>query len=236
MKGKIFAVGIGPGDPELITIKAINVIKNSHTIFVPKGREEGSSIALSIVKEVVDLKGKQIVEVFFPMVKTKYEEYKKEKAWNEIVESVYERLNRGENVSFLTLGDPTLYSTFFYIHRKLIERDKNIEIHLIPGVSSITACAAVSQSFLAVGNEKIAILPANYIDSYDEIFDQFETIVLMKVHVVFEKILEFLRRRNLIERSVYITRAGMEGERVIRDIENVTVDDKNYFSIIIVKK
>ena len=227
MKGKIFAVGVGPGDPQLLTIKALDAIKKSHTIFVPKGREEGSSVALSIVNKVLDLREKEILEVFFPMVKTKEEQHKVVKAWDEIVHSAYSRVNQGLHISFLTLGDPTLYSTFFYIYRKLMEVDSEVEIELIPAVSSITACAAISKTFLAVGDEKVAILPAVYMDSFDSIFDSFDTIILMKVHRVFEKVLDFLKRRNLQDKAISISRAGMDGEKIIKNIEDIKAENRN---------
>jgi len=90
---------------------------------VPKGREEGSSLALSIVKQVVNLDGKEIIEAYFPMRKTRGSDRQcdLDTRWHETVETVLSRLSRGTDMAFITIGDPTIYSTYFYLHERLLE-------------------------------------------------------------------------------------------------------------------
>lgn len=239
MLGKLFVIGVGPGDPELITLKAVRILKDISCIFVPKGKEEGSSIALSIVERVIDLKDKEIIEAYFPMKKTRLQasdSCELDTKWYETIETIYSKLNKGIDVAFITLGDPTIYSTFFYLYDKLLELSPLLNIEIIPGVSSINAGAARAKLSLSLADEKIAILPATYVDDIEEILQKFDTIILMKVHRVFNKVLDMLYVTNLTDKAIYISKAGMEDEKILKNIKEVKKDDLNYFSLVIVKK
>ncbi|HAK88632.1 MAG TPA: precorrin-2 C(20)-methyltransferase, partial [Nitrospiraceae bacterium] len=128
MTGKLYVIGVGPGDPELLTLKAVRVLREVPCICVPKGREEGNSLALSIVQkariEGLTLEGKEIIEAHFPMRKTRNnqesENCELDTKWQETIETVYSRLNKGIDMAFITIGDPTIYSTFFYLYDKLL--------------------------------------------------------------------------------------------------------------------
>ena len=261
MTGKLYVVGIGPGDPELMTLKSIRILKKTPCIFVPKGREEGTSLALSIVRKELSLDGKEIVEAYFPMVKTAphpsplatgergnvggplprgerevLQANDLDLKWNEIVESVLGRIDKGIDVAFITIGDPGIYSTFFYLYDKLLERMPGLAIEIVPGISSINAAAARAGLYLGLGNERIAILPANYLDNLEETLEKFDTVVLMKVSKVFTTVRDLLVRMNRAAEATYVVRAGMDDERVYRDIRQVKEADLNYFSLMIVRK
>jgi precorrin-2/cobalt-factor-2 C20-methyltransferase len=236
--GKLYVIGVGPGDPELLTIKAVRVLNGISCICVPKGREEGSSLALSIVSKVVSLDHKEIIEAHFPMRKTRESVRGDEldAKWNETVKTVSEKLNRGADMAFITIGDPTIYSTFFYLYDGLIGSDPDVDIEIVPGVSSITASAARAKLSLGLADEKIAVLPATYVENLSEIFEKFDTIVLMKVHKVLEKVIRTLDDMHLTSHAVYVSRAGMEDEMIVRDIKALKEEDMNYFSMVIVRK
>src|SRR5574337_656043 len=245
MTGRLFVVGIGPGDPELMTLKAVRILKEVPCIFVPKGREEGTSLALSIVRKTLKLDGKEIVEAYFPMVKTVQGSelgVQNEKArellsqWDAVVNAVENRLDRGVDAAFITIGDPGIYSTFFYLYDKLLERRPSVTIEIVPGISSINAAAARAGMYLGLGNERIAVLPANYLDSLEETLRKFDTVVLMKVNKVFGAVKDSLIRMGLADRATYVVRAGMDDERIERDIRKVRDEDLNYFSLMIVRK
>jgi precorrin-2/cobalt-factor-2 C20-methyltransferase len=245
MAGKLFVIGIGPGDPELMTLKAVRVLKEVPCIFVPKGREEGSSLALSIVRRILPLEGKEIVEAHFPMVKTVQSSEsgvrgdradELDSKWNEIAEEVLIRVEKGRDVAFITIGDPGIYSTFFYLYDKLLQRKPMLEIEIVPGISSINAAAARAGLSLGLGNDKIAILPVNYLDSLQETLEKFDTVVLMKVGKVFDTVRDTLTRMNLANSATFVARAGMEDERIRKDIRQVKEEDLNYFSLVIVRK
>ena len=250
MTGKLYVIGVGPGDPELLTVKGMRILQEISCVCVPKGREEGSSLALSIVEKIVPLRGKKIVEAHFPMKKTKghkergqgkmpaagvpYDELQQK--WEETVRVVLRTLRSGRDMAFITIGDPAIYSTFFYLYDRLTEEQPDIDIEIVPGVSSITAAAARARMSLGLADEKIAVLPATYTEDLPEIFAKFDTVVLMKVHKVFEKVRGILEGLGLAGNAVYIVRAGMEDEKIFRDIRQLTEDDMNYFSLMILKK
>lgn len=256
MTGRLYVIGIGPGDPELMTLKAVRILKEVTCIFVPKGREEGSSLALSIVQKALTLDNKEIVEAYFPMKKTSphasalprgakelsvavvrsADVNELDAKWNETVDKVMERLRKGIDAAFITIGDPGIYSTFFYLYDRLLKRDPSLRIEIVPGISSINAAAARAGLYLGLGNERIAILPANYLDSLQETLEKFDTVVLMKVNKVFDTVSDTLTRMNLAANAVYIARTGMDGERVYNDILKVRKEDLDYFSLMIVRK
>ena len=238
MAGKLYVIGIGPGDPELMTIKAVRILKEVPCIFVPKGREEGTSLALSIIQKTLSLENKEIVEAYFPMKKTMgtFKTGDLDAKWNQTVDAVVNRLDRGVDTAFITIGDPAIYSTFFYLYDRLLELKPSLNIEIVPGISSINAAAARAGLYLGLGNDRIAILPANYLDSLRETLEQFDTVVLMKVSKVFDTVRDILARMNLSSAATYVARAGMEDERVCKDIRAVKEEDLNYFSLVIVRK
>lgn len=252
MTGKLYVIGVGPGDPELLTLKAVKILKEIPCICVPKGREEGSSLALSIIKGAVNISGKEIMEAYFPMRKTRAKSRGQraegkndnpgshscelDSKWQETIEAVYSRLNKGIDVAFITIGDPAIYSTFFYLYSRLLELNPELNIEIIPGVSSINAAASRAKISLGLADERIAILPANYVNDLKETLERFDTVVLMKVHRVFDDVLKTLKEMNLLHNAIYISKAGMEGEDIFKDIRDIKEKDLNYFSMVIVKK
>ncbi len=256
MNGKLFVIGIGPGDPELLTLKAFRILERVPTLCVPKGREEGTSLALSIVRQAVNLEGTEIIEAHFPMKKIRGQasesriqnpEEKRQlqksrnpdtelvRKWDVVAEQIISRLVQGTDVAFITLGDPTIYSTYFYLHDALLLRLPNLVIEFIPGISSVTAAASRAGISLGLGDEKIAILPATYAGDIRTVLTGFDTVVLMKVHSVFADILPVLKEAKLEGNCVYVARAGMPDERIVFDICSITAEDLDYFSILIVR-
>jgi precorrin-2/cobalt-factor-2 C20-methyltransferase len=238
MTGKLYVVGVGPGDPELVTLKGARILRGVNCVCVPKGKEEGKSLALSIVRRVVDMEGKEVIEAYFPMKKTARPGHAREldARWNKTVVTVLDRLERGKDVAFITIGDPTIYSTFFYLYDRLLEATPDLEIDIIPGVSSINAAASRAHIPLGLGDGKIAILPANYLNDLKTAFERFDTVVLMKVYRVFEEVKTVLSALGLLGHATYISRAGMADERIITDLASMAGKDLDYFSMVIVKK
>jgi precorrin-2/cobalt-factor-2 C20-methyltransferase len=152
------------------------------------------------------------------------------------VKKILSRLNKGIDMAFITIGDPAIYSTFFYLYDKLLELNPKLDIEIIPGVSSINAAAARAGLSLGLADEKIVILPATYTDNLKEMLERFDTVVLMKVHRVFDKVLTILNEMNLTNNAVYVSRAGMDDEKIFKNIRDIKEGDLNYFSVVIIKK
>jgi precorrin-2/cobalt-factor-2 C20-methyltransferase len=239
MTGKLYVMGVGPGDPELLTLKAVRILKNVPCLCVPKGREEGSSLALSIAEKAVDLAGKEIIEAHFPMKKTadRDRDAALDAKWSAAAAAIEARLREGKDVAFITLGDPAIYSTFFYLFDQLMETQPRIAIEIVPGVSSITAAAARAGLSLSLADEKIAIVPATYaLKDLTCMLSCFDTVVFMKVHKVFNSIVGLLEGLGLAGKAVYVVKAGMENERIFTNIKDVRDEDLHYFSLLIARK
>ena len=231
-------VGVGPGDPELLTLKGARVIGSVPCIVVPRGKEEGESLALSIARNAVSLEGKEVMEIHFPMMKTMRGEHDEalDAEWDGAAGRILEKLKRGSDAAFLTIGDPTIYSTFFYLYDRLTDAAPGQEIEIIPGVSSINASAARAHISLGLGDDTIAVIPATYEENLREVLVEFNTVVLMKVHRVFSRVRRTLDELGLTANAVYISRAGMEDERIVKDITTLKEEDMNYFSLVILRK
>lgn len=225
MAGKLYGVGVGPGDPELLTLKALRLIKEADIIAVP-GLEPKESVAYKIVAGVYpELAKKKILAVPMPMIKEK-EALKK--AHDEGTELIKNELDIEKNVVFLTLGDPTVYSTYLYIHRRITEQGYDTEI-----VSGITSFCAVSAKFnmgLVENKEMLHIIPASY--QIEEALNLSGTKVFMKAGKKIGDVKEKIRQTGAD--AMMIENCGMPDEKIYRTVEEIP-EDAGYYSLIIVK-
>jgi len=155
--GKVVCVGVGPGDPELLTVKAVRTLHEADVVFAPTWHPARDSLALTVVKPI--LEGRQappqIISLVFPMVKDKKQ---LKTAWKENADTVAKQAQDGKLVAFVVIGDPNLYSTFTYVQRELRIRYPNVKVETIPGIASHSACAAKSGMPLAFGKESLLIM------------------------------------------------------------------------------
>lgn len=231
---KIYAVGVGPGDPELLTRKAERIIRSASVICAPTGAADAASYALSIVSDLIDPARQEILSQVFPMMKKGPE---LEAAWEEAASQVIARVDRGEEVVFITIGDPLLYSTFLYIHRIVRTRRPDIPIEIVPGISSVSAAAAAAGLPLGMAGERIAILPAAYEDyELRKTLLEFDTVVLMKVSRVFDRTYSLLQELGLVDRGVFVRRVGSDQEEVVFDLSSLLGRELDYLSMLIIKK
>ena len=240
MNGIFYVIGIGPGDPELLTLKALRLLSACQTLVVPKGHEDGNSTALAIVEKIVPLAGKEIIEIYFPMKKIRMDaapDPEVDAAWRRAAVEVISRIRAGNNVAFPTLGDPAIYSTGFYTCQTLLELAPDIQTIIVPGVSSIGACAATAGIPLCQGDDMMAVVPATFDNQkLTEIFNTFQTVVLMKVHRVMERIVRLLSEQGLLDHAILVERTAQDRERIIHDLTTVRPDELHYFSTIIVRR
>lgn len=159
MVGKLYGVGVGPGGHELITLKAYRVLRNVDVVCAPKARADGPSHALDVVKPLLQDAGKiqEILELIYPMIR---DSGVLEAFWERNSESIASKLREGKDVAFVTMGDPMLYSTFIYTYRKVREKLPEADVEVIPGVTSLTACAAASKMPIAEDDEAVALIPS----------------------------------------------------------------------------
>ena len=230
----IYAVGVGPGDPELLTRKAERIIRNCSVICAPTGAAEAASYALSIVEHLLDRSSQEVITRVFPMMKQGPE---LEAAWEQVANEVIARIDRGEDVAFITIGDPCLYSTFLYIYRIIKEKRADINIEIIPGISSINAAAAAAGIPLGIASDRIVIIPAAFEDyELRKTLKEFDTVVLMKVSRVFDRIYALLLELGLVGKGVFVRRVGSPQQEVIFDLSSLVGKELDYLSMLIVRR
>lgn len=192
MKGKLYGIGVGPGDPELLTLKAKRILEEADVIAVPVKEEGERSTALEIIRPVVSLQKKALMEVVFRMAKDKEERKRcREAAGKQLTEV----LDQGKNVAMITLGDVAVYSTYMYVNQYVAERGYETEI--IPGIPSFCSGAAAAGLPLMEGNESLVIVPSVKAGkALEDAIAGFDNVVVMKAGSSIERIGELLDQYN----------------------------------------
>lgn len=232
--GRFYGVGVGPGDPELLTLRALKVLRRVPVVCVPKRSPDADSYAYSIVRGILDAQRQEIVELVFPMRKdlSQVVAY-----WEQNLAAIVRRLEGGQDCAFITEGDPFLYSTFIYMYDILRQRHPQVRIEVIPGVSSFTAAAARAGLPLVNGDERLAVLPATCeSQKLKDALREFDAVVLMKVNSVFDRVLDLLEELNLTDKAVYIKKGTAADEEIVRDIRQLRGRKLEYLSLLIVRK
>ncbi|MDY4516680.1 MAG: precorrin-2 C(20)-methyltransferase [Lachnospiraceae bacterium] len=226
MTGTLYGVGIGPGDPELLTLKAVRLIRENEIIALP-GENANDTVAYRIaVQAVPELADKTLLSVPMPMTKDREKLEQSHQAAADLIEA---RLAAGENVVFLTLGDPTVYSTYLYVHKRILERGYTAEI--ISGITSFCAVAAKLNTGLAEKSQEIHVAPASY--QIEEVLKLPGTKVLMKAGRKMAQVKEMLKNTEADVKM--IENCGMPDERIYLSADEIP-EDAGYYSLIIVKE
>lgn len=237
--GTLHIIGVGPGDPELLTLKAARLLERCPVWLAPKASSDGPSTALEIAAQAVAMGEREILTHHFPMKKIymgRTPDPEVAAAWQEAAQAVVARLRRGQDVAFPTLGDPTVYSTGFYLCDTLLAVAPEVKIEIVPGVASITAAAAAIRQPLCQGDDRLVVLPATYENGFlREALRGFDTVVLMKVHRVMPRLVELLTEMELLDRAVLVERSSCREERVRTDLAAAAREPIHYFSTIIVR-
>jgi len=231
--GRLYGIGVGPGDPELLTLRAVRIIKGSPVICAPRASTESGSFALGIVGDLVEPSRQKIMTALFPM---SMDRSVLDKAWSDAAEAIASELLAGNDVAFLTLGDPSLYSTYAYILAKVRERIPDVVSETVPGVSSVSLAAARAGVDLGLGGERLAVMPMGRdMEPVRRALGEYDTVVLMKVNRSFPKLVGLLEETGNLPGSVYVSRCGTSDEKVIRDLKSIRDNELDYLSLVIVK-
>ena len=227
-KGKLIGIGVGPGDTELLTLKAAKVLKTVPVVFSPKSAKEKESIALSIVRPVLkerkDYKRLMLVEPIFPMIEDKKE---LEKIWNSAADMMAQYLDSGRDVAFITLGDPSVYSTYSYVQKRLSGR---YEIETIPGITSFTACAAAKNKALVEQDDILTIVP-KIDDRLEEIMEYSDSVVLMKASRNTKELESAIESKNRQKEIYSVENCTREDEKIIEGFS----DEKPYLTTTVIQ-
>ena len=233
--GTLYGVGIGPGAPDLLTLRALEVLRKVPVLALPRSSDHGASMAWRIVRPVLgEVPGQERLFLTFPMAK---DPARLAPAWDRAFTAIGERLARGLDVAFATEGDPSLFSTFIYLAQEAPRRWPGVAIEIVPGVSSITAVPAVTGVPLADGQERIAIVPATYgLGDLEALLARFDTVVLMKIGPEMPRIVAALEAAGLLSRAVYVAKATMAEQRIERDLRAVAPGREDCFAMVVVSR
>lgn len=229
-KGKFYGVGIGPGDPELLTLKAKRILEECSVIATPQ-TAGGKTLALDIASQAVNMEGKTIVELYFAMARDKS---KQQAAHEQAVSDIEKFLMQGQDVAMLNLGDVSIFATYSYLMD--IFKSKGYETVMIPGVPSFCAVAAGLSVSLTTMNEPLHIIPASGTD-LDEALELRGSKILMKAGSQMPEVLDKLRAHGKIENSGMIINCGLPEEEVYPDLsKSAPGQGAGYFATIVVKE
>lgn len=225
--GKFYGIGVGPGDPQLITLKAVEVLKHMDVIAVPKSRMDRESVAWDIAKGHCpsDI---QLMELEMPMTS---DEMVLQAAWRNAADQILDALRSGKSVAFLTLGDPSLYSTYTYLLNLLKKELPSEQIETVPGIMAMAAAAAKVNQPLATGDEPLLVLPGiEGVDRYPDI----PNLVVMKVSRNLPEVLKTLQENK--GKAILATRVGQAGERIRELTEQEEIGKVDYLSIVLINR
>jgi len=232
--GQLVSIGVGPGDPELLTLKAARLLKEADVVLAPVGERSDRSIAADIVASLLDANRQKLVNVSCPM---RIDEEGRAGRWAQIAADIAAQVRDGKKVAFITLGDPMFYSTFLYLYRELQKDFPDVPVVIVPGISSVYAAASLAALPLGLVDETFSVVPSTAPDSdIEAALDRPGTVVLLKVYRAFERLRSLLQRLDLEKNAVYVRRIGLEGEKVIRDLNQVKAEDLDYMSLILVRQ
>lgn len=228
MAGKLYGIGIGPGDPGLMTIKAKEILDDVKHIIAPVKNEGEESTALNIIKEKVDLSDKNIHRIVFLMEGGRQQF---EKCGRDAGEQISEILEKGEDAAMISLGDISIYSTYMYLNDHI--ESKGYETEVVAGVTSFSYAAALAKIPLVQGSESLAVITPHG-DMISKAVDHFDNIVIMKSGKSMAAITDVMEKNGILpENGVVVSRGGMDGQYI------GPIDEKrdfNYFTTTIIKK
>jgi precorrin-2/cobalt-factor-2 C20-methyltransferase len=228
--GHFYAVGVGPGAPDLLTIRAVNLIEGCSAIIAPRSKNSKVSLALNIVKQ--HLNNQEQLELAYTMTR---DQKSTQATWNKAADWAMVRILDKKSVVQLTLGDPLIYSTSYYLINALTERLNPKYIHIVPGISAAQAASALFNEVLSSQEDRITILPANDLKAVEVALDNSETVAIYKVSNKLENIIDLLEQKNLIGQARLACAVEQSHQKLITDIRLARGTNLGYMSIILIR-
>ena len=228
MTGTLYGLGVGPGDPELITLKALRILRDAPVIAYP-APEHGDSLARGIVAGHLP-GGQTEIAIRMPLLA---ERFPAQAVYDGAAEDIARHLDGGRDVAVVCEGDPFFYGSFMYLFARLVER---YPVEVVPGVSSLTACAAALGTPLAARNDTLAVLPAPLdSDVLARRLAEVDAAAIIKVGRHLGKVRDVLRDLGLADRARYVERATMTSQRIL-SLDDAADGVAPYFSMILVHR
>jgi len=231
--GKLYGIGVGPGDPDLIPVKSVKILQKVDLIFAASSSKNNHSQAVNIAAPHIPDSSRVIV-LPFPMTK---DMAAKKQAWEKNAATIIAALEKGHHAAFLTLGDTMTYSTCGYIIQAVQELAPDIEIETIPGITSYQAAAATANTPLMEGEESLLILSGvQGGDNLRKHMHSAENVVFLKAYKNMDDIVASVEEAGLIENSYGIINCSLEDQEIVHDIKELQNRDPKYWTLIVAKK
>lgn len=228
MNGMLYGIGVGPGDPTLLTIRAKQLLEEADRIFIPVKQRQEESKAFEIVRQAVDIPKEKVVEVVFAMKRDRKEQ---ERGWNEATKQIVTYLEKGETAALITLGDVSIYSTAFYVCDRIKKEGFCVEI--VPGIPSFCAGAAQLGISLVEGKESFLVIPSfKGIDQIKQSLQLVDTLVIMKAAKYIQQIEDMIQQEGNVNAYV-LSNIGME-QQYIGTLDSTR--EYGYLTTVILKK
>ena len=228
--------GVGPGDPSLLTLAAVDAIRDSTVVSYPVATRGGESLAENIASKWIT-KDKKKLPLHFPMIG---DQNTLKIAWRDACDELMKMVQKGERVVFIAQGDISLFSTASYLSKEFEKHYPDYVVELIPGVSSFSAAAAKSKLPLALQEEQLLVVPVP--DSYEELKLMLSEAALMKRVVVLLKlgkkwtrVQPLLEELDLLEMSIFAERVGFSDQQILR-ASDLPSGTRPYFSLLLVRQ
>ena len=230
--GTLYGISVGPGDPELITLKGLRSLQRVPVVAFPAGLQGKPGIAQQIVASWLNPHQVQLA-LTFPYVQ---DMAVLTQAWHQVADAVWQYLNQGQDVAFACEGDVSFYSTFTYLAQTLQQLHPEAVVQLVPGVSSPMAAAAVLGLPLTIRQERLVVLPALYtVGELAAVLDWADVVVLLKVSSVYEQVWKVLQQHGLLDNSWVVERATLPCQVIYSDLRDRPTLKLPYFSLLIVQ-
>ncbi|MDR1242557.1 MAG: precorrin-2 C(20)-methyltransferase [Deltaproteobacteria bacterium] len=233
--GTLYGIGVGPGDPDLLTLRAVKILSGIDVLFAPSSSKNSYSIALNIVAGHLP-KDVRVMRLSFPMSR---EEATLQKARAENVRKIASVLEQGWNAACITLGDPLIFSTFGYISTALAQNFPQIKMEIVPGITSFQAAAAKTATILCEKHENLLIIPGiKDKTALDQDLSLADNAVILKAGGRLADIkasLNEAREKNARLQTVFISRVGLEHEIICRNLDEAP-EKPGYLSLILATK
>jgi len=232
MTGKLFILGVGPGDPELITVKAVRILGQVHEIFVPVSAQDRASLARSIAERYLGAHAR-VTELCFPML---CDAAAVQQGMQEHCSRIEAAVQQGSDAALLTLGDPGMYSTAWPIVSLISRHAPGIDIEIVPGIASYLHAAAQSCICLAEGDDVLSVVSGYAApERIEAVVDSSDSVVFLKTFRQRQRLVDLLQKKGLDDRCTYVRRCGLSGQQIVCDLRSLDAEC-DYLSMIILKK
>ncbi len=231
--GRFYGIGVGPGDPELLTLKAARLLTEVDWVFLPAGSKGEPGFARTII-DALALDTTRFRPVTLGMSRQRDADLE---TYARAAADILAELRRGYSAAWITEGDPLLYSTFLHIWAELQRLEPKLLVEIVPGITSVQAAAARARVPIARLEECVGIVPAAYgLERLPQLLAEFATVFLLKVHKVFDQLLDRLAAFSGPLETFYVEKVGTAAERVVTDLATLRGQRLPYFSLVIVRR